>query len=272
MTEIYEDLDLPGIPGGTPTPASVTIRLAGAQGRPTLGKTISTNKMIAGELLLSTANGGINSGGLWRADLVPNSDILPDGTTYLITRRVGCSVFSSYVSVPITGGPYEAFTQEDDPLGAITPSALSAHASRLDLHGGGIEYDYKYIDTVTTVTGSGGGIILAPLTGTQVTVPDVGRPVYLQAWLPVVSPSGAPLEQTWALFNVATGFGAFAALDATNPAGLNITTNRGASLFARLPAHSPGNYVIAGTGTGGNLVARAAASTLQRASLRAYAA
>jgi len=270
MTVIFEDLDLPGLPGGPPWPAEVRIRLAGAQGRPILGKTISTNKAIVGELLLSTDNGGISASGYWSVDLHPNSDILPSGTTYLVTRKVGCNEFSSYLSVPITGGPYEAFTQEDDPVGEITPSALSAHASDLLLHGGGIQYDYKYIDTATVVTGSGGGLTLAPLTGTMVTVPDVGRGVWLQAHIPVKQQPGGPTDQSWGLFKTTSGYGAFSALDAVTPASLGTVSSRHADLWAFLPAHSQGNYVVAATGQSGNLTAKADASAIQKGWLRVF--
>lgn len=271
MTVIFEDLDLPGIPGGTPWPAEVRIRLAGAQGRPVLGRTVSTNKAIVGELLLSTANGGITDAGYWEADLHPNSDIQPEGTTYLVTRKIGCVEFSSYLTVPITGGPYEAFTREDDPLGEITPSALSAHASDSQLHGGGIEYDFKYINAATVITGSAGGLTLAPLTGTMITVPDVARAVMLHGHLPALQQTGGPTDQSWGLFNVALGYGAFAALDAVTPASLGTVASRHVDLWARVPAHSPGNYVIAGTGQSGNLTAKANASDIQKAFLQALA-
>lgn len=270
MTVIYEDLDLPDT--GTPWPAEVRIRLAGAQGRPVLGKTVSTNKTIVGETLLRTgAGGGISNAGLWQADLVPNADILPAGTTYHVARKVGCQVYESYVSVPVTGGPYEAFTLEDDPLGTITPSALSAHASDLALHGGGIEVDYAEFNTAVTVTGTGGGFTVAAVPGLTVTVPDLARPVYLFAHVPVIQPSGGPAEASWGLF-VSGSLGAFAALDVVAPPDIDTTTPRHVELFARLDPLSGGDYVVGATGVGGNLTTRAGTSAIAYASLRAVAA
>ncbi len=271
MTTIFEDLDLPNV-GGTPTPAEVRIRIAGAQGKPQLAKKISEAGTIIGELLLSTWNGGISSTGYWEADLWPTSDLSPGGLTYLVTRKVGCDVFQTFISVPVTGGPFEASTQEDDPLGEITPSALAGHAGDVTLHGGGIQIDYKFIQTTATVTGSAGGLVLSPLTGTMVTVPDLARPVHLIAHFPAVQPSGGPSEQNWGLFKSDSGFGAFAALDAASPAGLTTADDRAVELFAQLPAHSAGSYVIAGSGASGNFTARVAASAIQKCSLRAMAA
>lgn len=268
MTTIYEDLDLPST--DTPVPAEVRIRLAGAQGRPVLGKTVSTNKTIIGESVLRTGQ-GINSAGLWEMDLWPNADILPAGTTWQISRKVGCQVAVSYITVPVTGGPYEAFTREDDPLGTITPTALAAHASDPSLHGGGIEVGFDWITAAVTVTGTGGGLTAAAVPGIVVPVPDLARPVYLLGHVPATQPTGGPAEASWGIWK-STNLGAFAALDVAAPAGLNTATARTVELFARLPPFSAGDYVIGASGVGGNLTARAAASALAWASLRAVAA
>lgn len=270
MTIIYEDLDLP-IAGGTPYPAEVRIRLAGAQGRPVLGKKISQAGTVAGEVLLSTANGGISSTGYWEADLWPNSDLSPGGTTYLVTRKVGCDAFATFISVPVTGGPYEASTREDDPLGEITPSALAAHAGDLALHGGGIQIDYKEVVTTVVVTGSGGGIFSAPVLGTTIVVPDLARPLRLHGHVPALQQPGGPTEESWGIFPLGT-YGFFAELDSVSPSGLNTTIVRHGELWARLPAHSAGQYVIAGTGQSGNLTAVFAGSVLQKGFLEAITA
>lgn len=261
MTAVYEDLDLPS--GDTPVPAEVRIRLAGAQGRPVLGKTISTNKAIIGESVLRIG-AGINSAGLWTLDLWPNDDIAPAGTTWQITRKVGCDKFTSYISVPVTGGPYEAFTREDDPLGTITPSALAAHGSDFTLHGGGIEVDSAVITSPVTITGTGGGLTAAAVPGLLVTAPSVPRILHIWAIVPVLQTSGGPAEATYGIFPSGS-LGAFAALDVANPPGLNTTLARRAILFAELPALTPGDYVVAGTGTSSNFTTRVNPSALAKA-------
>lgn len=269
MTVIYEDLDLPDT--STPWPAEVRVRLAGAQGRPVLGKTVSTGRAIVGETLLSTGN-GISNAGVWSLDLVPNSDIFPENTTYRIERRVPeCGLFVSFVTVPVTGGPFEAFTVEDDPLGTITPSALSAHASDLALHGGGIEVAFASISSTVTVTGTSGGFVTAAVPGLLITVPDLARPIYLHGHVPAIQPPGGPAEASFGIYPQAQ-LGIFAALDGVPVPDMDTTTARTVDPFARLAAHSPGDYVIAGTGVGGNFTARVSASVLGLASIRAVAA
>lgn len=268
MTVINEDLDLPD--GGAPHPVQVRIRLAGAQGRPVLGRVISTGKTIVGQRLL-TREDGIDSSGYWSVDLPANSDISPGGTTWYIQRQVGCDLFDSYVSVPVTGGPYEASTLEDDPVGEIAPSSLSNHAADTALHGGGVEVDFKFLTTDTVVTGTGGGFFTSHIAGTMVTIPDLDRPVYLFAHGPVLQQSGGPAEQSWGIYPQGST-GVFFALDSVLPADIDTTNARTFDLMARLPAHSAGNYVIGATGTSGNLTARSPATTLQKLSLRAVTA
>jgi len=266
MTVVKEQLGQPG--PGAPWPLEVTIRLAGAQGRPVLGRVVSTGEVIVGERILRSGD-GINSSGYWELDLEPNSDIKPDGTTWFCQRKAGgCVTYESFITVPVSGGPFDAFLLEDDPLGTITPSALQGHAADLSLHGGGIEIDYKFISAAVVVTGSGGGLTLAAIPGLQITVPDLARAIMLHGHIPAEQQSGGPAEQNWGLFNLALGLGAFAALDAVSPPGLVTTTARHVELWARLPAHSPGNYLVGATGTSGNLTAKANASAIQLAFLQ----
>lgn len=268
MTTIYEDLDLPDT--STPWPAEVRVRLAGAQGRPVLGRQISTGVSIVGEKILTTGN-GINNAGYWELDLIPTNDIQPEGTRWRVERRVpACETFVSFCNVPVTGGPYQATTIEDDLLNEITPSQLAMHAGDLALHGGGIEVDFKYIDTAVVVTGTGGGLTLAPVAGTTITVPDLARPVMLHGHGPIKQQPGGPTEQSWGIFDTASGYGAFSSLDSVTPASLGTTNSRSIDLWVRLPSHSgPKNYVIAASGQGGNLTAKADANALQRLFLRA---
>ena len=271
MTVVYEDLDLPS--GATPTPAEVRIYLAGGQGRPTRGRRVSTNTAIVGETVLSTYNGGINDAGFWSIDLPPSSDIEPEGTTWAVERSVPliCDPYISFLTVPATGGGYEASTIEDDPMGEITPSALSGHAGRLDLHGGGIEVAFASRDTNVVVTGSGGGLFVAAVPLLVVTVPDLNRPVYLHGHVPGLQQSGGPAEGSFGIYPEGNT-GIFAALDGVPVPDMDTTTHRTVEPWARLPAHRPGNYVIGGTGASGNLTIRVAATTLGLAWLRAIAA
>ncbi|HMJ74750.1 MAG TPA: hypothetical protein VK507_02200 [Iamia sp.] len=270
MTVVQEDLDKPDT--STPWPARVSVRLAGAQGRPVVGKRISNNTTIVGETVLTTGD-GINNAGVWSLDLPPSSDILPPGTTWRIERSVpGCGIYPvSFLTVPVTGGPYDAFELEDDPMGSITPTALAAHAADQALHGGGLEIAFASISSTVTITGTGGGLFTAAVPGLLVTVPDLARPVYLFGHIPGIQPPGGPAEASFGIYPQANT-GIFAALDGVPVPDMDTTTHRTVDPFARLPAHSAGDYVIAGSGSSGNLTARVAASVLGLASLRAVAA
>lgn len=271
MTVVVEDLDLPA--GSAPYPAEVRIRLAGPQGRPMVGKAISTGHTFVGELVL-TRDAGINSAGVWSADLWPNSDITPPGSMWRVERRVpGCAqVPVSFLTVPVTGGPYDPFTLEDDLLGTITPTALAAHAGDVDLHGGGREIAIAVTSTAVTITGTGGGLFNAVVPGLSVSVPDLARPVYLIAHVPGLRPaSDAPTAASFGIYP-ASNVGLFAALDGVPIPDYNLTAVRTVDPFARLAPHSAGDYVVAGMGSGGNLTVRMGASVLNLASLRAVAA
>lgn len=245
MPVVFEDLDLPA--GGAPN-AEVRITLVGAGGRPITGRVVSTGKKIVGTSRLTYDNGGITSAGIWSASLVSNTDILPANTTYLIEREVGCDTPAIFVSVPASGGPFEASTIEDDPLNSIEPSVLAQHAADLSLHGGGIELDFA--DLTTTVTVTGGALALGNVPALQITVPDLARPVYLYGRLFVATVSGAGAQDVQAAIapaSVVTGgqINALGVLDAVFFEGTDddtLPTDRW--MFARLPAHSAGDYVI----------------------------
>lgn len=245
MPVVFEDLDLPA--GGAPN-AEVRITLVGGGGRPIAGRVQSSGKTIVGTTRLTYDNGGINSQGIWSANLVSNTDILPENTTYLIEREVGCDVPQIFVSVPASGGPFEASTIEDDPLNSIEPSVLSQHAADLALHGGGIEIDYAEITTAVTVTG--GAIAVGNVSTLQITVPDLNRPVYLYGNLYVATVSGAGAQDVQggiAPISAVTGsqINALALLNASFFEGTDddsIPTLL--QFFARLPPHSASDYVI----------------------------
>lgn len=268
MTVVYEDLDLPdgGVPG-----AYVEVRLAGGGGRPIAGRRVSTGSLIVGTTYLRNG-AGIDSAGVWQMDLVPNSDILPEGTTWYVRRVIGCDEFISYISVPITGGPFEAFTIEDDPLGTIAPSALSAHASDLSLHGGGIEVDYAEIVSSVVVTGS--ALSAAAVPGLQITIPDLARPVYIYAKAAVEldgAGTGGADDVSLGIFPSGS-LGAFSAYDAVALLEANAAAGGTAETLhsvARLPAHSPGDYVAGAQRTTTPFAARVVASVISKAILYA---
>lgn len=245
MPIVYEDLDLPA--GGSPN-AEVRITLVGAGGRPIAGRVQSTGKTVVGTTILTYDNGGINSAGIWSAGLVSNTDILPANTTYLIEREVGCNVPQIFVSVPASGGPFEASTIEDDPLNAIEPSVLSQHGADLALHGGGIELAWQDMTTVATVTGA--AFTIAQIPGLQVVVPDLARPVHLLARVFLATVSGAGAQDVQACIapsSAVTGgqINALSVIDAVFFEGTDddaIPTDKW--MYARLPAHSAETYVV----------------------------
>lgn len=270
MTIVFEDLDLPD--GGTPN-AYVEVRLAGGGGRPIAGRRVSAGTLITGTTYLRNG-AGIDSAGVWQLDLVPNSDILPAGTTWYIRRVIGCDEYISYISVPITGGPFEAFTIEDDPLGTIAPSALAAHESRLDLHGGGIEIDYAEITASAVVTGA--ALAVAAVPGLQINIPDLARPVYIYAKVAVEvpAPTGAGQDDIVVSISPASNLNAFAALDLAaveeqmldgDGTGVNV------DLTYRLQPHSQGDYVVGLQRSISPYSARIVASAIQKAVIYAVA-
>jgi hypothetical protein len=177
---VYENIDLPGT--GAPR-GLVEIELWGA-GRPTIGRNVSDGSLIAGRKQIVT-----DDAGQWSADLVPNTDITPENTTYRCRRFIDCEVFTSYLNVPASGGPYEAFTIGEDAMNEIPASALAAHSADLALHGGGIEVDYSEMASNMTVTGS--AAVLGAVTPLAVTVPDLDRPVYVFFDLHMLTPTGS---------------------------------------------------------------------------------
>jgi hypothetical protein len=166
VPQVTGNFDLPD--GEAPYPSQVRVRLAGAQGLPILGIQISTGHELVGETLL-TLNDGIDSEGAWSIPLVGQDDISPEGTTWRIERQLPSGVTHvTFHTVPVTGGPYAAYTLEDDPLGNIAPSALSAHAAKRGIGGhipeGGVDGYVLTRDTdpnnafgVLWAAGGGGG-------------------------------------------------------------------------------------------------------------------
>lgn len=237
MTIVFEDLDLPG--GGTP-PTLITIQLWGA-GQPIVGRQISTNKYIGGvERIYPDALGE------WSIDLVPNSDILPENTSYKLTHLFGCNEVVSYISVPVSGGPVTPQQIEVDAMNAIAPSLLSVHAADLDLHGGGLEYDYAEIVSAVTVTGS--AVANGFVGQLAVTVPDVARPVYLEANVILqalsITVTGNAALAPWDGVTATSGFLGWIDSAVEYPITSNAGNSRKIRLVRRLPPNSPGLYAV----------------------------
>jgi hypothetical protein len=195
MPVVFENLELPG--GGTP-PCVVDITLVGAGGRPVAGTQIST-----GLTIVSTRHVIPNADGIWTITLPGNDDISPDNTAWLINRICGCNEYETFISVPATGGPYEASELETDPLSSIAPSALAEHEADIHLHGGGDElFNVELGINLGPIT-SVSYVDMAGLTATIV-VPD--RPFVLEANLPLIV-EGDPV----------TGFGEFRIVAGSGP-------------------------------------------------------
>lgn len=261
---VFEDLDLPGGVGAPPYVVEITLWGAG---RPIVGKEVSTNQYIGG-----TYRPPIDSNGIWSAELVSNTDILPGGTTYRIVHNFGCDVYTTYISVPITGGPFDTQSIEVDAMNEVAPPILSIHASDLLLHGGGIELDYAELVTATVVTGGATGYGAVP--GVVVTVPDVPRPVYLHGHSNLVQQSGGPTAGTLGLHPItaAPSYLAFFQLEGSIAQTMSTTVGPTLDVWARLPPHSGGDYVLTARGNSGNFTVVVNGSVLTKTFLRAIAA
>jgi hypothetical protein len=269
---VFENFDTPcgGAFGGAP-PVYVEITLWGA-GRPIVGQT------SVGTTIIGTSRHYPDESGIWSCDLVGNEDIIPDGTTYQIKRVVGCDEQITFITVPVTGGPFVAGTLEDDPMNSITPSSLSVHASNLELHGGGLELAYAEITSNVVVTGSGAGFgTLADIPGLIIAVPDLARPIYLEGKLQVSSLTGTVSAQAGIAPDDPAG-NQVSVLNCKDAVTLhNVTTNdtepyRIPIVTARLPPHSPGNYVLAARRFNTPFGIKVIASSILRAWIRAVAA
>jgi hypothetical protein len=267
MPVVMENLNAPG---SELAQCGVDVYLAGALGRPVLGRQISTGAVVAGTTYLRPGN-GIDSAGQWSLNLPSNDDILPEGTTWFIGRSCGCFEYESFISVPVSGGPFDALTLETDPLSEIAPSALGAHAADLLLHGGGIEIDYAEISAAVTVTGTASSAAAIP--GLQIDVPNVARPIYIYGDAPMVSGTGMPAIASLGIFPLGSLNDLFA-LDADF--GFTGITNTNGTFhprcIARLGPSTPaGSYVLGAHGISGNFTARINASALVKARIFAIA-
>lgn len=260
------------LPCGGASRSTVKITLWGA-GVAVAGHDNTSSSLIHGECVVQP-----DSSGFWSVDLVPNSDISPENTTYKIERTTGCGKIVSYINVPAEGGPYEAFTIEGDPMNSITPSALSGHAGDLDLHGGGIEIAYAEITASVRVTGTGAGFggEMREIPGLQVVIPDLDRPIYLESKIQVSAPastitatSGLAVRDTDTLQTM------LLALDGSSIKSVPVDTSVPARIpncIVRLPPHSAGDYSAFARAHASPYAVDIIASPLIKAWIRAVAA
>lgn len=117
MPIVQEDIDPPG---NVEDPTVVVLIDLWGAGQPIRGYHPNTGTTVAGVRTIYAVNGS------WSVDLLSNEEIEPSGTTYRIRRVTGCDMHTSFISVPASGGPYEAFTIEEDPSNMVVPSALAA--------------------------------------------------------------------------------------------------------------------------------------------------
>lgn len=234
---VYEDLNLPG--GGAPS-GLVEVELFAA-GRPTVGRNMNDGSLIAGKATVQP-----DASGIWSLDLVPNSDIAPANTTYRVVRYINCESFTSYLSVPASGGPYDAFLIGDDAMNEIPASVLAQHSADLALHGGGIEVDYSELVTNYTATGDASNLGVVP--ALNVYIPDLGRPVHVFYDMHLSSPSGTiDVSTGLAPWNgVATLQGAFGLKGGASEQDVDTDTNnpRHVSGMVRVPSHTPGLWAV----------------------------
>lgn len=261
---VYENIDLPGT--GAPR-GLVEIELWGA-GRPTIGRNVSDGSLIAGRKQIIT-----DDAGQWSADLVPNTDISPENTTYRCRRFIDCEVFTSYLNVPASGGPHEAFTIGEDAMNEISASALAAHSADLALHGGGIEIDYSEMVTNVTVTGS--ALVLGVISPLAVQIPDLDRPAYVYADLHLATPSSTG-DVTLALApwdGVGTTIGALSIIGSAQDEDLESdSVPHHQTVMARIPSHTPGLYVPVATRTASPFTITVVATSLLKAKCWAFTA
>lgn len=237
MTIVYQDFDLPG--GGTP-PSKVEVTLWG-NGEPIVGRVTSTGKFIGGTTSLFPSTQGY-----WELDLVANSLLTPEGTTYRVAQIFGCNEFISFISVPASGGPYDVQSIEVDAMNNIAPPLLSVHASDVTLHGGGIEIDFADLDA-GDITVTGAVIEHAVVPGLALEVPDLPRPVYLTAHL-----VATPTATDEATFGIGPWDGSQTLINTfllrESRSRYAVTTAQFAEfdLFFRVPPHTPSLWAVYG--------------------------
>ncbi len=258
-------------PCGGASTSVVKITLWGA------GKAIAGRNTVAGTLVQGECVVVPDASGYWQTDLVPNSYIAPENTTYKVERSTGCNTIVSYISVPSEGGPYEVFTIEGDPMNNIAPSQLAGHAGNLALHGGGIEVDYAELASSISVTGS--STQSRYINGLHVVIPDIARPVYVEAVVPLVLPAAgtrvgsASLTDRWGGTPSELIFEFFIINTSQVPlVGSGSDDVRVAHLFYRVPANTPTTIAVMAKSRSTPYSVTVSPSSLSKASIRAVTA
>lgn len=112
MTAVSEDLDLP--PGYE---AVINLTLwAPWSSQPVLGFNTLDEHSLAGTWRVVAGEDGT-----WQFDFVPNDLILPAGTWWRIDRHIsGCETLTTFISVPVSGGPFQVADLQVDPTDSTT--------------------------------------------------------------------------------------------------------------------------------------------------------
>lgn len=174
--QVTENIDLPA--GVEPTRTIIEIQLVGAGGAPlTEAYDQAAQRTIAGSHQTT-----LDTLGAWSLNLTPNSNLIPAGTAWRRTADGPAIKTSSLAAVPATGGPYRWDQILTNPPGALTDSALEAHAANLTLHGGGTRLALAEVST-NFVTASTAFVDVPGATFT-LTVPN--RPYDIDAQVAVI--------------------------------------------------------------------------------------
>lgn len=171
MTTVTENIDLPA--GMNPQAVVVTLELVGEGGDPVReAYWQGGSTTVAGFYQFS-----MTGSATWSESLVGNDDLLPAGTVYrrTITGREIPSTYE-YGTVPTSGGPYRWDQILTDAPGTLTDSALSAHESDADLHGGGQLLAYAGISSNFTTT----SVTPTDVTGLSITFTVPDRPYVVE--------------------------------------------------------------------------------------------
>lgn len=129
MTTINEDIDLPGVEEDFTTPIFITVAVVGENSREIRAFHPST-----GVTLVSPNRFRLNSNTTtWSLDLLPNEELVPEGTVYKRTITVGTRFSQEDLFlVPPTGGPFtveELLTEEP---ATLESSSLQSHSLQVE--------------------------------------------------------------------------------------------------------------------------------------------
>lgn len=212
---------------------SVTLEVVDTFGNPVRAFRTATKETVVGPQPVTVTNG------VWTAVLPDNAGLNPAGTRY--RRRIhlpGGVTIDDLLIVPVGGGPYD----EEDILAAPLAPIPTATPS-------------NEVDVAERTTNQAGlvlnGFNLIPIDDMVVTVPDLAQPVWIfcQLWM----------ESSVANVNIdaaiaAPGSSIIGQQIAAAPAFVGAIGKETAPIaWARLPAHSPGEWQAAVTGDAGTI-------------------